>query len=309
MKRILFASFILAACASAPAAEEISLQAAPPVVVKTVPVAGSVDVDPALAEIRVTYSKPMQDGSWSWSTWGEESFPEGAGQAHYLADNRTCVMPVKLQPGKFYAIWLNSSKFRNFKDADGRPAVPYLLAFRTSAAGQPGAAGASSDSGQRLKSLVEDFFAHNFRDVTSRETLEWGEVIATGKGDSSIRYKYRAKIRDKETVTNNQVFTFDPQGKFVSVTGVYASPKERMMALVEKFFGNNFRDVTSRETLEWGDVTPDGNGNSSIRCKYRAKIWNKETVTNDQVFTFDPQDKFVSVKDLGPTPGGARPAR
>ena len=36
-------------------------------------------------------------------------------------------------PGKTYAIWLNSQKFRNFKDTAGRPAVPYLLVFRTRA--------------------------------------------------------------------------------------------------------------------------------------------------------------------------------
>jgi hypothetical protein len=44
-------------------------------------------------------------------------------------------------------------------------------------------------------------------------------------------------------------------------------------------------------------VSSDDKGNSSIRCQYRAKIWNKDTVTNNQVFTFGLQDKFVSVKD------------
>jgi hypothetical protein len=96
-----------------------------------VPVAGATDVDPALTEIKVTYSKAMQDGSWSWSTWGEENYPETTGKPRYLADGRTCVLPVKLQPGKFYAIWLNSDKFKNFTDTSGRAAVPYLLTFTT----------------------------------------------------------------------------------------------------------------------------------------------------------------------------------
>ena len=30
-----------------------------------------------------------------------------------------------------YALWLNSAKFGNFKDAEGRAAVPYLLVFKT----------------------------------------------------------------------------------------------------------------------------------------------------------------------------------
>jgi RNA polymerase sigma-70 factor (ECF subfamily) len=129
---------------------QISLASAPPVVVKTFPVAGAQGVDPALTEIRVTYSKAMQDGSWSWSTWGQENFPETAGKIRYLSDGRTCVLPVKLQPGKFYASWLNSDKFKNFKDKDGRPAVPYLLTFRTAASGADGQGAGATEEFQRL---------------------------------------------------------------------------------------------------------------------------------------------------------------
>jgi RNA polymerase sigma-70 factor (ECF subfamily) len=48
-----------------------------------------------------------------------------------LKDKKTCVLPVKLEAGKTYAIWVNSEKFENFKDDAGRPAVPYLLVFQT----------------------------------------------------------------------------------------------------------------------------------------------------------------------------------
>jgi RNA polymerase sigma factor (sigma-70 family) len=108
-----------------------SLATAPPVVIQSVPASGSTDVDPATTEIKVTYSKDMADGSWSWSTWGEENYPKTTGKPHYEADKRTCVMPVQLQPGKFYAIWLNSQNFGNFRDAEGKSAVPYLLVFET----------------------------------------------------------------------------------------------------------------------------------------------------------------------------------
>jgi Bacterial Ig-like domain len=116
-------------------AQEVTLEAAPPVVVKTVPEAGVSDVDPVTTEIRVTFSKEMQDGSWSWATHSRESFPETTGKPKYLEDQRTCVLPVKLAPGKTYALWINSQKFRNFKDAKGQPAVPYLLVFTTKRAG------------------------------------------------------------------------------------------------------------------------------------------------------------------------------
>jgi RNA polymerase sigma-70 factor (ECF subfamily) len=88
-------------------------------------------VNPKLTEVKVTFSKDMQDGTWSWVTLSKESFPNVDGKPRYLLDKRTCVLPVKLEPGKTYAIWVNRKKFGHFKDAKGRSAVPYLLVFRT----------------------------------------------------------------------------------------------------------------------------------------------------------------------------------
>ena len=102
-----------------------------PVVVKTVPEAGSKNVPPGKYEVKITFSKEMADGSWSWSTAWENSTPDFIGQPHYEADGRTCVVKVKLEPGQTYAFWLNSEKFHNFHDRAGQPAVPYLLIFQT----------------------------------------------------------------------------------------------------------------------------------------------------------------------------------
>jgi hypothetical protein len=113
----------LAAVVSIAVADDVSVESAPPVIVKTLPQAGAADVDAKTTEIQVTFSKDMMDESWSWSQLSDES--------KYLKDKRTCVVKVKLEPGKTYAIWLNSEKFDNFKDANGRPAVPYLLVFKT----------------------------------------------------------------------------------------------------------------------------------------------------------------------------------
>lgn len=133
MARFLFSVFAIGSVliAGGIRAAELSLESAAPVVIKTVPEAGASEVDAATTEIQVTYSKTMLDGSWSWSTVTAESFPETTGKPKYNADQRTCVLPVKLQPGKTYGIWLNSQKFDNFKDASGQPAVPYLLVFKT----------------------------------------------------------------------------------------------------------------------------------------------------------------------------------
>ena len=107
----------------------------PPVVIKVEPKVGATDVDPGLKELRVTFSKKMTDKSWSWPTGNKYAAPEDNGPIHFERDGRTCVMPVKLEPGKTYVIGVNSERFRNFKDAEGHPALPYLMVFRTKAAG------------------------------------------------------------------------------------------------------------------------------------------------------------------------------
>ena len=100
-------------------------------VVKTVPESGSDNIDPATTEITVTFSKDMTDKSWSWSTASQKSYPEITAAPHYQDDKRTCVLPVALKPDTTYAIWVNSENFGNFKDANGKSAVPYLLVFKT----------------------------------------------------------------------------------------------------------------------------------------------------------------------------------
>jgi hypothetical protein len=110
--------------------QELTLESSPPVVIKTVPEAGSGEIDASLTEIRVTFSKPMQDGMWSWAMMNPETFPEMNGKPRYDGP-RTAVLPVKLVAGKTYAIWVNTQKLLNFKDTAGKSAVPYLLVFKT----------------------------------------------------------------------------------------------------------------------------------------------------------------------------------
>ena len=104
-----------------------------PSVAQTVPQNGDNNVAPSLKEIRVTYDREMSEHSWSWCQAGEQGsiYPQTTGTPHYDADKRTCVLPVKLEPGTSYAIRLNSGDFRAFRDAAGRPATPYLLRFAT----------------------------------------------------------------------------------------------------------------------------------------------------------------------------------
>lgn len=130
---IAIAATLLAVAALAQVAKELSVKSMPPSVVKTVPQAGATDVDPALKELTFTFSKEMIDGSWSvCQSTPKENFPEsGVGKMHYLPDKRTCVMPVKLQPGRTYVLWLNRGQYQSFRDTERNSSVPYLLVFET----------------------------------------------------------------------------------------------------------------------------------------------------------------------------------
>ncbi len=108
-----------------------TIESLPPVVVKAVPDSGSKDVSPGIVEIKVTFSKEMADNSWSWSSAWKDSTPELIGKPRYEADHKTCVIKVKLEPGKTYGYWINSQKFTGFRDKQGHAAVPYLLVFKT----------------------------------------------------------------------------------------------------------------------------------------------------------------------------------
>jgi hypothetical protein len=161
---------------------------------------------------------------------------------------------------------------------------------------------------------VEDFFLHNFRDVTWRKSLEWGDVNTEGDGSRTIQYTYEALIWGKDHQIMCQVFTFDPDGKWLRYENVAGFPKEKvqqkvnvstqngMIDLVEDFFSKNFRDVTARKTLEWGKPIKDADGNTSIAYKYEATIGDKDKKVMNQVFTFDPSGKFVSVKEAQAEP-------
>ena len=129
---VLLAGLLTFAGGAAKADNEITVKSMPPVVVKTFPQAGETTVDHSIKEIRVTFSKEMMTKEmWSWVIVSEASFPKITGKVSYLKDNKTCVAPVDLAPGKTYAIWFNSKKFNAFRDTDNNPAIPYLLVFQT----------------------------------------------------------------------------------------------------------------------------------------------------------------------------------
>ena len=132
LKISLAAGMVLFALQTSAVAGDALVEDFPPVVVQTSPTAGDEGVDPSAREIRVTFSKDMMTHEmWSFVYAKPAAFPKVAGQVRYLEDNRTCVLPVSLEPGKTYGIWINSQEHTSFRDTYQNPAIPYLLTFKT----------------------------------------------------------------------------------------------------------------------------------------------------------------------------------
>jgi RNA polymerase sigma-70 factor (ECF subfamily) len=133
---ILITTLLASACFTSGtfAAEEVSIESLPPVVIKTIPEAGTSDVTPGKIEIRITFSKPMRDKSWSFTLLnGNKNTPQDVTNIRYEDEGRTFVTLAKLEPNTTYACTANSTNHKNFKDTHGNSALPYLIVFKTKA--------------------------------------------------------------------------------------------------------------------------------------------------------------------------------
>ena len=101
-----------------------------PRVVSISPPNGATDVDPATSEIRITFSEPMRDRSWS-VVGGGPNFPEIRG-IRYEDDGKTLVIAIGLKPGWAYRYGLNSPRHRSFVSRRGVALEPVVVTFRTS---------------------------------------------------------------------------------------------------------------------------------------------------------------------------------
>lgn len=108
-------------------------QELPPSVVNCAPAHGATDVDPALRTVSVTFDRPLRKHSWSWmrlAGCGEYPGAEGA-EPQFDEAGLTCTLPVSLQPGKVYAVGVNSYRSTGFKGRNGAPVLPFSWSFRT----------------------------------------------------------------------------------------------------------------------------------------------------------------------------------
>ena len=104
--------------------------------------------------------------------------------------------------------------------------ILFAVLALTSYAGQHSKAPINPEKAEMM-GRVEDYFLHNFRDVTLRKSLEWGPVKTNDQGHRSIRYKYEALILDQEQKIINQIFTFDVKGHYLEHETLETIPQER----------------------------------------------------------------------------------
>jgi RNA polymerase sigma-70 factor (ECF subfamily) len=100
-----------------------------PAVVGMNPPNGTTGVSPYTNQLVVIFSEPM-GGGFSW-TGGGPNFPETTGKPYWLADQKTCVLPVRLQPNWSYRVGLNSPSHKNFRSASGTPLQQVVWQFST----------------------------------------------------------------------------------------------------------------------------------------------------------------------------------
>jgi len=107
----------------------------PPRILATSPRIAETDVNPAIAEITVTFDRDMQEG-FSWTGGGPEFPVSPNGQKAQWRDKRTCVLPVQLESGRYYRVGINSTSFQNFRSIEGVPAKPSAIYFTTQGASE-----------------------------------------------------------------------------------------------------------------------------------------------------------------------------
>lgn len=104
-----------------------------PGIVKTEPEMGATEVPSSLTEIKVTFDQEMR-GGMSW-TGGKPLMPDlDSNRKARWIDKRTCVLPVKLEGGRYYRVGINSSNYQNFKGSNGVAAPSSVIYFATAGA-------------------------------------------------------------------------------------------------------------------------------------------------------------------------------
>jgi len=174
----------------------------PPRIASTSPADGAKEVDPATVEVTVTFDRDMGP-SFAWNGNGPEYpfVPEGKAS---WRDQRTCVLPVKLEPGRNYRVGLNtfSPNHQSFRSVEGVRAIPTAIHFATRGTRKPDES-AEAFEGQpeapkvepNSQVVVEGLGWENFRIGATRAELTkaYGEPDSN-PGNPWVRWLSRYRV-------------------------------------------------------------------------------------------------------------------
>ncbi len=115
-------------------------------------------------------------------------------------------------------------------------------------------------------------------------------------------YWFYEQVRDKIT----QGRELSPRGESESVRKRIAPgeplgitvEKADLMGRVEWLFLHGGDDITARQSVEWGEVQRNKDGNRSIRYNYYETIGDKGIWNENVIFTFDAQGNLVNIQDV-----------
>jgi hypothetical protein len=103
----------------------------PPHVVATFPDSGA-SVAPGVLVLRVTFSQPMFDESWSYVSTPDGAYPDCAATPRLLDDKKSFALICRVTGKTKYAVWINRAPYANFVNRGRRAAQPFELKFTTS---------------------------------------------------------------------------------------------------------------------------------------------------------------------------------
>ncbi len=107
-----------------------------PTIVKMIPENGEAFLIAAkIKQLSITFDQDMDTKSTGWGKGGEYA-PEIVGEAKWT-NKRTCLLPVKLEPGRTYLLEINSSEDSEFLSEEGLPLPPSDLIFETASDEKP----------------------------------------------------------------------------------------------------------------------------------------------------------------------------
>lgn len=143
----------------------------PPSIISTEPFIFTDDVNSALDKITIKFSEPMEKSSWFYSSFAPGILPRVVGEPVFDSSAQQWILPVKLEPGRVYAIGFNCGDtvkdVKNFKAGfrgiSGRICKPFVLVFST--ATRPNLLAADTND---IPTLISDELIKKCEEINSK---------------------------------------------------------------------------------------------------------------------------------------------